>query len=200
MKNPASPPVLSSLCVFCGSQIGNNSDFSKAAQSLGEALAEREITLVFGGGRVGLMGTLADAVLENGGKAIGVIPKFLEDKELAHAAVTEMIVVPDMHTRKRTMFDTADAFCVLPGGVGTLDEMFEIVTWRQLHRHNKPIIVLNTAGYWSTLIQLFDQVITSGFAHKGHDSLITVVDHPKDVLSSASAELANPKPPVQFDV
>ncbi len=198
MKNPVSLPVLSSLCVFCGSQKGNNSDFSKAALALGEAMAAHNITLIFGGGRVGLMGTVADAVLENGGKAIGVIPEFLKKEELAHDAVTEMIVVPDMHTRKRTMFDKADAFCVLPGGVGTLDEMFEILTWRQLHRHNKPIIVLNTAGYWSSLVQLFDQIIEAGFAHKGHDTLITIVDRPEDVISSASAELANPKPPVKF--
>src|ERR1700744_4709581 len=109
-------------------------------------MAAAGTTLVFGGGRVGLMGVVADAVLAGGGRIVGVIPTFLKDKELAHQAATEMLVVPDMHTRKKAMFDRADAFCVLPGGVGTLDEMFEIITWRQLHLHNKPIVILNTAG------------------------------------------------------
>jgi len=200
MKNSPTPPQLRSLCVFCGSQTGNNPDFSAAAQTLGQALAANQSTLVFGGGRVGLMGTVANAALAGGGKVVGVIPEFLKDKELAHSSATEMIVVPDMHTRKRTMFERSDAFCILPGGVGTLDEMFEIVTWRQLHRHNKPIIVLNTAGYWSHLMKLFDQIIDAKFAHKGHNSLITVVDQPEDVIRTAEAELKSPKPPVLFDV
>lgn len=200
MKNPLTPPQLGSLCVFCGSQAGNNPDFANAAWSLGQALATNRTTLVFGGGRIGLMGTIADAVLAGGGEVVGVIPEFLEDKELAHSGATEMIVVPDMHTRKRTMFERSDAFCILPGGVGTLDEMFEIVTWRQLHRHNKPIIVLNTAEYWSHLMQLFDQIIEADFAHKGHSSLVTVVDRPGDVIPTAEAELKSPKPLVLFDV
>jgi uncharacterized protein (TIGR00730 family) len=200
MTNPPAPPLLGSLCVFCGSQTGNNPDFFEAAQALGQALAAHGTELVFGGGRIGLMGTVADAVIAGGGRVTGVIPEFLKDKELAHSGATEMIIVPDMHTRKRTMFERSDAFCVLPGGVGTLDEMFEIVTWRQLHRHNKPIIVVNTAGYWSHLLQLFDQIITEGFAHKGHDSLVTVVERPEDVVVTAEAELASPKPPVLFDV
>lgn len=200
MTNPPAPPLLGSLCVFCGSQKGNKPAFTDAARALGHALAAHGTTLVFGGGRIGLMGTVADAVIAGGGSVTGVIPEFLKDKELAHTSATEMIIVPDMHTRKRTMFERSDAFCVLPGGVGTLDEMFEIVTWRQLHRHNKPIIVVNTAGYWSHLMQLFDQIIAEGFAHKGHSSLVTVVNRPEDVIGAAEAELASPKPPVLFDV
>jgi uncharacterized protein (TIGR00730 family) len=161
-------------------------------------MAQAATTLVFGGGRIGLMGVLADAVLAGGGRIVGVIPDFLKDKELAHRAATEMLVVPDMHTRKKTMFERSDAFCILPGGVGTLEEMFEIVTWRQLHLHNKPIILLNTADYWSPLLTLIDNMIGEGFAHKGHEELITVVNRPEDVLPAALAELQTPKPPVIF--
>ena len=193
-------PRLKSLCVFCGSQTGANPAYAAAATALGTALAANGTTLVFGGGRVGLMGAVADAVLAGGGRVIGVIPIFLKDKELAHPGATEMLVVPDMHTRKRAMFDRSDAFCILPGGVGTLDELFEIVTWRQLHVHNKPIVVVNAAGYWSGLIGLFDQLITTGFAHKGHDALLTVVDRAEDVIGAATAELQAPKPPVLFKV
>ncbi len=193
-------PSPKALCVFCGSQSGANPQFRAAAQALGRDLAAHGMDLVFGGGRVGLMGALADAVLAGGGRAIGVIPEFLKDKELAHPGVTEMVIVPDMHTRKRTMFERSDAFCVLPGGVGTLEEMFEMVTWRQLHRHNKPIVVLNTEGYWTHLMDLFEQIIAEGFAHKGHDDLVTVVTKPEEVTSAIEAELLNPKPPVLFDV
>jgi uncharacterized protein (TIGR00730 family) len=198
MQNSPTPPQLGSLCVFSGSQTGNNPDFSTAAQALGQALAANQSALVFGGGRSGLMGAVADAVLAGSGKVVGVIPEFLKDKELAHSGATEMIVVPDMHARKRAMFDRSDAFCILPGGIGTLDEMFEIVTWRQLDRHNKPIIVLNTAGYWSHLMQLFDQIIDAEFARKGHESLVTVVDRPEDVIPTVEAELKNPKSQVLF--
>lgn len=191
-------PRLTSLCVFCGSQSGGDPVYAAAAAALGRALAAHGTTLVFGGGRVGLMGAVADAVLAGGGKIVGVIPTFLKDLELAHPGASEMAVVPDMHTRKKTMFERSDAFCIMPGGVGTLDEMFEIVTWRQLHLHNKPIIVLNTNGYWSHLIGLFERIIGAGFAHKGHDALITVVERPEDVIAAATAELQAPKPPVSF--
>lgn len=196
MSEPA--PKLTSLCVFCGSQPGLEPVYTAAAAALGRDLAARRIGLVFGGGRVGLMGVLADSVLAGGGRIVGVIPSFLKDKELAHPRATEMVVVPDMHTRKRVMFERCDAFCILPGGVGTLDEMFEIVTWRQLHLHNKPIIVLNTAGYWDNLVALFERMICAGFAHPGHEALITVVSDPKDVAPAAETELAAPKPLVLF--
>lgn len=195
---PQTSSPVTSLCVFCGSQSGSEPIYAAAAAALGQAMAAQGTTLVFGGGRIGLMGAVADAALSGGGKIVGVIPTFLRDLELAHPGATEMVVVPDMHSRKRAMFERSDAFCILPGGVGTLEEMFEIVTWRQLHLHNKPIIVLNTAGYWSHLISLFDRIITAGFAHKGHEALITVVERPEDVLRAAAAELRTPKTPIPF--
>ena len=197
-QTPFSAPKLTSLCVFCGSQVGADPAFSAAATALGRALAAQGIALVFGGGRTGLMGAMADGALAGGGRIVGVIPTFLKDKELAHPEATEMHVVPSMHVRKTAMFERSDAFCILPGGVGTLDEMFEIVTWRQLHLHNKPIIVVNVAGYWSHLLSLFDQMIGAGFAHPGHEALITVVDRAEDVIAAATAELRAPKPPVFF--
>ncbi len=144
------------------------------------------------------MGAVADAVLTGRGQVVGVIPKFLEDKELAHQGATEMVVVPDMHTRKRTMFERSDAFCILAGGVGTLEEMFEIVTWRQLHLHNKPIIVLNTAGYWTPLLEQLRAISAEGFAHHGHEALLTVVDRAEDVIPAIERELLNPKQKVAF--
>ena len=195
-----SPALLRALCVFCGSQFGDNPDFRKAAAALGTAMAAHKTALIFGGGKVGLMGTCADAVLSGGGHVVGVIPEFLRDKELAHKNAQEMVVVPDMHTRKRIMFERADAFCILPGGIGTLDEFFEIITWRQLHRHNKPIVVLNTGGYWDHLKGLLDTIIARGFAHEGHSHLVDVVNRPEDVIPLIEAELAAPKPAVVFKV
>lgn len=203
MNIPAPRPAsrrLTSLCVFCGSQFGADPAFEAAATALGRALAAHGAALVFGGGRVGLMGACADAVLAGGGRVIGVIPEFLKDKELAHRQATEMVVVPDMHTRKRLMFERADAFCILPGGVGTLDEFFEIVTWRQLHVHNKPIVVANVSGYWSNLRDMMAEIVAKGFAHAGHEALITVVDRAEDVIAAVEAELAAPKPAVLFKV
>ena len=198
MTTAAGTPRLTSLCVFCGSQPGADPAFRNAAATLGRALAAHGTTLVFGGGNVGLMGVLADATLAGGGKAVGVIPTFLKDKELAHAQVSEMILVPDMHTRKRIMFDRSDAFCILPGGVGTLDEMFEIVTWRQLHLHNKPIVLVNVAGYWEHMLELFERIIADGFAHRGHSALLTVVEGPEEVIGAVEKELKEPKARVAF--
>lgn len=191
---------LTNLCVFCGSQVGRDPAYRAEASALGSAMAARGVGLVFGGGRVGLMGACADAVLAGGGRVIGVIPEFLRDKELAHPRATEMVVVPDMHTRKRLMFERADAFCILPGGIGTLDEFFEIITWRQLHVHNKPVVILNTAGYWDHLKSLMEVIIDRGFAHGGHAALIDVVDTADQVIPAIEAEMASPKPAVVFKV
>lgn len=191
---------VTSLCVFCGANTGTRPVYRDGAAALGRALAANGTELVYGGGRVGMMGAIADAAIQGGGKVIGVIPEFLIDKELAHPGAAEMVVVPDMHTRKKAMFDRSEAFCVLPGGVGTLDETFEIVTWRQLHRHNKPIVLLNIDGYWSHLVGLMDRIIEEGFMHKGNSALVTVVDRPEDVIGAIEAELAAPKPPVAFKV
>ncbi len=200
MSPPSAAPKLRSLCVFCGSQAGFDPVYVTAATTLGLALAAHGTDLVFGGGRVGLMGALADAVLTGGGKIIGVIPGFLKDKELAHPGATEMLVVPDMHSRKKLMFERSDAFCILPGGMGTLDEMFEIVTWRQLRLHDKPIILVNVANYWADMITLLDGMVRTGFAYSGRHALITVVDQVEAVIGAAEAELKAPKAPDLFKV
>ena len=191
---------LASLCVFCGANAGTRAVYRDSADALGRAMAAGGVELVYGGGHVGMMGAIADAVLKDGGKVTGVIPEFLVEKELAHPGAAEMIVVPDMHTRKRIMFERSEAFCVLPGGVGTLEEAFEVVTWRQLHRHNKPIILLNIDGYWSHLVELLERIIAEGFMHKGNTALVTVVNQPEDVIGAIEAELAAPKPPVALKV
>lgn len=191
---------LDALCVFCGSQPGTDPAHRAAAAALGGLLAAHGSGLVYGGGRTGLMGAIADAVLGGGGRVVGVIPDFLKDKELAHTEASELIVVPDMHTRKRIMAERADAFCILPGGVGTLEEFFEIVTWRQLHRHNKPIVLLNVGGYWDHVTALFAAMIAYGFAHRGHEALITVVDAPAAVIPTIEAELAAPKAPLALEI
>ena len=194
---PPSPnaPKLTSLCVFCGSQTGSDPVYAAAATVLGESMAAHGTDLIFGGGRVGLMGTVADAVLAGGGKIVGVIPGFLKDKEVAHARATEMLVVPDMHSRKKLMFERSDAFCILPGGVGTLDEMFEIITWRQLRLHDKPIILVNVADYWAHMISLLDSMVSMGFAYNPRHTLLTVVNRAEDVIAAAEAELKTQKAP-----
>lgn len=164
-----------SLCVYCGSSGAVDEKYRAAAVELGEALARARIELVYGGGRVGLMGLLADAMLGGGGTVIGVIPARLRDAELAHQGASELIVVGSMHERKRLMAEQADAFAVLPGGIGTLDETFEIVTWRQLGLHDKPIFLVDVAGYWRPLIDLFDHLTVQGFARRIVSETVQVV-------------------------
>ena len=177
----------SSLCVFCGSRTGADPAHAAAARRLGQLLAERGIRLVFGGGRIGLMGVLADAVIAGGGRATGVIPEFLMALEVEHEGVDEIVVASSMHERKTRMFELADGFVVLAGGLGTLDEMLEIITWKQLHIHAKPVVVVNTGGYWSTLEDLFRRAIAGGFAHPGVMDLFTVVDTPDEVFAALAA-------------
>jgi uncharacterized protein (TIGR00730 family) len=152
------------LCVYCGSATGADPRFSEAAAALGTGLAAADIELVYGGGRNGLMGVIADAVLAGGGTAIGVIPRHLQDRELAHLGLSELVIVDTMHQRKQAMAERSDAFAVLPGGVGTLDETVEILSWRQLGLHGKPIYIVDIAGYWSPLATLFDHIVASDFA------------------------------------
>ena len=152
------------LCVYCGSSIGADSRYAEAARELGVGLAARGIELVYGGGRNGLMGSVADAVMAGGGRATGIIPVHLEHREVAHRGLSELVVVTDMHQRKRVMAERADAFAVLPGGIGTLDETIEILSWRQLGLHEKPIYVIDIAGYWSPLAELFAHIVGSRFA------------------------------------
>jgi uncharacterized protein (TIGR00730 family) len=153
-----------SVCVYCGSAGAVDQRYRAAADELGRSLAAAGIKLVFGGGRIGLMGIAADAALAAGGQVIGVIPASLRDAELAHSGVSELVVVDTMHDRKRVMAERADAFAVLPGGIGTLDETFEMLTWRQLRLHDKPIFLVDVAGYWQPLRALLDHIVTQRFA------------------------------------
>ncbi|MEX0958811.1 MAG: TIGR00730 family Rossman fold protein [Burkholderiales bacterium] len=155
--------TLQTLCIYCGSGTGNDPAYAAAARETGALFARRGITLVFGGGSVGLMGVTANAALDEGGKVIGVIPRSLRSEELAHEGVSEMIVVDSMHARKQKMVDLADAFIALPGGIGTLDELFETWTWLQLGIHAKPIGLLNVAGYYDPLIDFLQRMSRQGF-------------------------------------
>ena len=158
---------MKSVVVFCGSRKGERPEYLAAARELGQVLAERELTLVYGGGRVGLMGAVAEAALDAGGKVIGVIPEFMRERELALAQCTELIVVDSMHTRKARMAELGDAFIAMAGGFGTFDELFEILTWGQIGIHGKPVGLLNTAGYYTALHQFLTQTVTEGFVHDG---------------------------------
>ncbi len=151
------------LCVFCGSKIGSRPEFAHAAHDLGKALAERHIGLVYGGANVGVMGALANAVLEGEGEAIGVIPVGVFDREVAHTALSELHVVKTMHERKALMVDKSDAFLALPGGLGTFDELFEVLTWKQIGLHDKPIGLLDVAGYFSETLRLIQRAEKDGF-------------------------------------
>ena len=154
---------LSSLCVYCGSSPGKNPVFLEAARSFGQLLAERGISVIYGGGHVGLMGAVADGALERGGKVIGVIPENLMEAELGHEGVTELHVVGSMHERKHMMAERADGFVALPGGIGTLEELFEVLTWTQLNIHQKPCAVLNVEGFYDLLDQFLEQLAAEKF-------------------------------------
>ncbi len=158
-----------SVCVYCGSADGNDPRFAEAADALGKAIAGAGLSLVYGGGSLGLMGRVARAALHAGGHVIGVIPQFLHDREVMLHEVSELIVTGDMHERKRIMFDRSDAFVALPGGIGTLEEVVEMMTWSQLGRHDKPIVLANVAGFWDQLKQLIGQMTESGFIRPGWD-------------------------------
>ncbi|TZF90615.1 TIGR00730 family Rossman fold protein [Cognatilysobacter lacus] len=154
-----------SICVYCGSNAGNRPIYAERAAALGTLLAREGIAVVYGGGNVGLMGTVADAALAAGGEVVGVIPEQLVNWEVAHRGLTRLEVVADMHTRKARMFDLSDAFVALPGGFGTLDEMFEMLTWRQLGLGNRPCAFLDVDGFWSPLMSMLDRMVTERFLH-----------------------------------
>jgi hypothetical protein len=175
---------LSSLCVYCGSAVGADPIYRETAVRLGRLMAENRIRLVFGGGRVGLMGVLADAVMEAGGSTVGVIPRFLETREVGHRGISELHIVDSMHTRKQLMFELSDAFAVLPGGFGTLDETFEIITWRQLRLHDKPIMLVDANGYWQPFLRLIDHVIREGLARPECRQLFTLVPDVDEVIAA----------------
>jgi hypothetical protein len=173
---------MNSICVFCGSSPGNDPAYAEAAQRLGWTLAERNTTLVYGGGHVGLMGVVADAALEAGGEVIGVMPRSLVDREIGHKGLTKLHVVGSMHERKAMMSRLSDGFVALPGGNGTLEEFFEVLTWAQLGEHGKPCGLLNIAGYYNPLLRVFDQMVEKDFLREAHRELILVADNPSSLL------------------
>ena len=177
-------PKIRSVCVYCGSAGAVDQRYRSAAEELGRSLASAGIALVFGGGRIGLMGIAADATLANGGRVIGVIPAALRDRELAHQGVSELVVVDTMHDRKRVMAERADAFAVLPGGIGTLDEMFEMLTWRQLELHDKPVFLVDVAGYWQPLRALLDHIAEQRFASLLVPRLLEIVPNVAALLAA----------------
>ena len=164
------------ICVFAGAAAGTKPSYTTAAHDLGLMIASFGLGLVYGGGRNGLMGRVADGAIEGGGPVIGIIPKFLDRVEIGHAGVTKLHVIDTMHQRKEMMYAESDAFIVLPGGLGTLDETMEITTWRQLDLHKKPVIILNIDGYWDPLLAMLDNVISEGFMHNGHLQHFETVD------------------------
>lgn len=174
---------MKSICVFCASSLGNDPIYAQTAFELGKILAENQIDLIYGGAQVGLMGKVAEGTLSNKGKVIGIIPEFLKTKEIAHASLTELITVKTMHERKALMHDKSDAFIALPGGFGTLEELFEILTWAQLNLHQKPVGILNINGYYNPLIQLVETMIASGLLNEQYRGMLLISDSIEDLIS-----------------
>ena len=171
------------ICVFCGSSPGAKPEYAQAARQVGALLAKRKIGLVFGGGKVGMMGQLAQAALDNGGEVIGVIPRGLHERKVAFTGLNDLRVVESMHDRKALMAELSDGFMALPGGFGTLEEMFEIVTWAQLGMHHKPCGLLNEAGFFTPLLAFLDQVAEQGFIDARHRALVLSSENPGDLLN-----------------
>jgi uncharacterized protein (TIGR00730 family) len=176
----------SSICVYCASSADVAQHYKDAAVELGRIAAERGIDIVYGGGRVGLMGLLADAALAAGGKVTGIIPGHIVDMEVAHQTLTELLVVGTMHERKKMMFDRSEAFVILPGGTGTLDEMLEILTWRQLGLHRKPIVLVNIGGYWDRLLGVLRHGVDEGFIRPQHAGLMHEVADVTGIFAALS--------------
>jgi uncharacterized protein (TIGR00730 family) len=175
------------ICVFCGSNKGTDPRYVAAAHAVGRTLARRGLALVYGGGSVGLMGAVADATLEAGGEVIGVIPRALQLRELAHARLTTLHVVSSMHERKAKMAELADGFVALPGGMGTLEEFAEILTWAQLGLHARPSGLLDVGGYYAPLIQFFDRAVAEGFVRAEHRRMVMIADEPDALLELFAA-------------
>ena len=175
------------LCVFCGSSPGRSPDYAAQARRLGAVLARRGIGLVYGGGNVGLMGIVADAVLADGGEVVGVIPRALVDRELAHARLTELVVVDTMHERKQRMHDLSDGFIAMPGGFGTLDELFEALTWAQLGMHQKPCGLYDVGGFWAPLRELVERQVAEEFVRPHHAMMLLHNDDPEALLDAFAA-------------
>ena len=175
------------ICVFCGSSAGANPRYAQAAQELGAALARRGIGVVYGGTTIGLMGQVAQAALDAGGQATGVVPDFLTRKEIAHDGLTALHVVPSLHERKQLMERLSDAFIAIPGGMGTLDELSEMLTWTQLGLHHKPVGVLNVNGFFDRMLEFMDHMVREGFLRPGHRNLLHVADTTEGLLAMFEA-------------
>jgi uncharacterized protein (TIGR00730 family) len=175
------------LCVFCGSSPGHDPAYRASAAQLGRILAERGIGLVYGGGRVGLMGVLADAALAAGGEVIGVIPQALLDREIGHLGLTQLRVVDSMHARKALMGELAEGFIALPGGIGTLEELFEVWTWAQLGLHRKPCGLLDVDGFFAPLVDFLDRLVEAGFIHPTYRAMLAVASTPEELLARFAA-------------
>ena len=182
--------TIKTVCVYCGSGPGTNPRFIEAATALGKSLAENGIRLVFGGGSVGMMGAVASAVLDNGGSVTGIIPDFLTTREHALNRVQETIITPDMHERKRLMFEHSDAFVALPGGIGTLEELVEQLTWQQLGRHSKPVLLANIDGFWEPLLVLLTHMRATQFIRPGLPVEVLKADRVEDILPLIRAAAA----------
>lgn len=195
-----SAPVMSSenvpirsICVYCGSQPGRDTAFVDAGRTLGRAIARNRMHLVYGGGTKGVMGAVASGVLSEGGRVTGIIPQFLMDMEATRHSLgqlSELIVTPDMHERKHKMFERADAFVTLPGGIGTLEEIVEIMTWAQLGRHRKPIVLANIGGFWNPLTKLLTHMAEMGFIHTAHLVQPMLIDDPEEIVPALQAHWA----------
>ncbi|HEX2217084.1 MAG TPA: TIGR00730 family Rossman fold protein [Xanthobacteraceae bacterium] len=188
--------MIRTVCVYCGSGPGAKPAFVAAAQQFGQILAANEVSLVYGGGSLGLMGALAKSVLDHGGRVIGIIPEFLTARERALTSVQEIVVTRDMHERKQMMFERADAFVALPGGIGTLEELVEQMTWAQLGRHRKPILIANIEGFWDPLCALLDHMRDLAFIRPGLPINLLVADRVEEILSKLLAA-APPEPELE---
>ena len=191
---------LQNICVYCGSGAGRNPAFVKAARNLGRMLAAARVGLVYGGGSLGLMGEIARSVLRHGGHVTGIIPGFLSEREHMLLEAQELIVVDDMHQRKQLMFAKSDAFVALPGGLGTLEEFVEQLTWSQLGRHRRPIVLANIEAFWNSLLIQFERMESEGFIRPGLDLNVLVVDRVEDIIPAIERALAHPAARVEADV
>jgi uncharacterized protein (TIGR00730 family) len=177
--------TIRNICVYCGSQPGLDSSYMQAGRNLGKAIADNAMRLVYGGGTRGIMGAVASGVMSNGGKVLGIIPEFLMNKEASEhelSALTELVVTENMHQRKHRMFEEADAFVTLPGGIGTLEEIVEIMTWGHLGRHRKPMVFANINGFWNPMLELLDHMRDAGFIHTSHLVKPLVIEHVDDII------------------
>jgi uncharacterized protein (TIGR00730 family) len=190
---------MKNICIYCGSASGTNPEYVETARRLGTILACRSLGLVYGGGRVGLMGIVADAVLDGGGRVVGVIPEALASKEVAHGRLTELHVVADMHQRKALMARRADAFLTLPGGIGTFEEFFETLSWSALKLHHKPMGLLNVAGYFDPLLALLDHAVAERFLKSEFRDLLVVSHAPEAIVEELATRAPAHRPPQKVD-